>query len=37
MTIINTAGDTRDKVRPQEMEKALEIVEKTIRMVDEKD
>ena len=37
LTIIDTADDTRDKVRPQEMEKALEIVEKTIRMVDEKD
>ena len=37
LTIIDTADDTRDKVRTQEIEKALKIVEKTIRLVDEKD
>jgi len=36
LTIIATADDTRNKVRPQEMEKVLKIVEKAIRIFDEK-
>ena len=36
LTIIHTAEDTMDKVRPEEIEKAVPVIEKTIRMMDER-